>query len=127
MSNFKHYLEGIKNGEGFFNEAFKLNFMLNILCVLHAAYSILLFAFGFRYLGAYAVVTAIVYQLLRLFIQKGYYRTIVLLSCCEVWIFAAVLEVFLGKECHFAFLVLGTIPAVFYFALSWNIYKKKDF
>ena len=57
MSNFKHYIDGIKNGESFFNEEFKLNVILNALCVVHAVYAILFFVFDMRYLGFYAVVT----------------------------------------------------------------------
>ena len=110
MSNLKHYIDGIKNGEGFFNEAFKLNVMLNTLCVIHAIYSILLFAFDYRTLG----------------IQKGHYRLIILLSCLEVWTFASVIEIMLGRETNYSFLVVATIPAVFYFALSWGIYKHKE-
>ena len=126
MSNLKHYLDGIKNGEGFFNENFKLNLMLNALCVIHAIYSILLFAFDYRYLGIYAVVTAIFYQVLRILIQKGAYRLIILLSCVEVWLFAAIIEVMLGRGTNFSFLIIATIPAVFYFALSWGIYQNKE-
>lgn len=126
MSNLKHYLDGIKNGEGFFNESFKLNLMLNVLCVIHAIYSILLFAFDFRTLGIYVVITAIFYQVLRILIQKGAYRLIILLSCTEVWLFAAVIEVMLGRGTNFSFLIIATIPAVFYFALSWGIYKNKE-
>lgn len=126
MSNLRHYINGIKNGEGFFDESFKLNVILNALCIMHSAYAILMFAFGYSFLGAYAVGTAIFYQLLRLLIQKGAYRTIIILSIFEVWIFASVNEIFLGRSCSFAFLIMGTIPGVFYFALSWNIYKNKE-
>ena len=126
MSNLKHYIDGIRNGEGFFDESFKLNFILNTLCVVHAIYSILFFAFDFRYLGFYAVATALFYQLVRLLVKKGAYRLIILLSTIEVWVFTAVLEVFLGRDCSFATLTLATIPAVFYFALSWGIYEKKE-
>jgi len=126
MSNFKHYIDGIKNGESFFNETFKLNLMLNTLCVIHAIYAILLFSFDFRSLGIYVVVTAVFYQVIRLFVSKGAYRLIILLSCGEVWLFAAVLEVALGRGANFSFLILATIPAVFYFALSWGIYKNKE-
>ena len=123
MSNLKHYIEGIKNGEGFFDEAFKLNVILNALCIIHAVYAILLFAFGYSFLGAYAVGTAVFYQLLRLLIQKSAYKTIIILSIAEVWLFSSINEIFLGRACSFAFLILGTIPGVFYFALTWNIYK----
>ena len=126
MSNLKHYIDGIRNGEGFFDEAFKLNMILNILCVMHAIYAILLFAFDFRYLGVYAVVTALFYQLVRLFVKQGAYRLIILLSTIEVWAFSGVLEVLLGRDTSFATLTLATIPAVFYFALSWGIYEKKE-
>ena len=126
MSNFKHYLEGIKNGEGFFNEDFKLNVVLNTLCIIHAIYAILFFAFDFRVLGFYAVVTAGFYQIIRLLIPRGAYRTIILLGIIEVWIFAAVPEVVLGRECSFSFLLLATISAIFYFALSWNVFENKE-
>ena len=126
MSNLKHYIEGIKNGEGFFDEAFKLNVILNALCIIHAVYAIVLFAFGYSFLGAYAVGTAVFYQLLRILIQKGAYRTIIILSIAEVWIFSSINEIYLGRACSFAFLILGTIPGVFYFALTWNIYKNKE-
>jgi len=36
------------------------------------------------------------------------------------------LEVALGRGANFSFLILATIPAVFYFALSWGIYKNKE-
>ena len=126
MSNLKHYIEGIKNGEGFFDEVFKLNFFLNTLCIISSIYAILFFSFDFRYLGVYAVAMAIFYQLLRLLIQKGAYKTIIHLSYLEVWIFAAVNDVILGRDSSFSFLVVSTIPAIFYFALTWAIYNKKE-
>ena len=126
MSNFKHYIDGIKNGESFFNEEFKLNVILNTLCVVHAVYAILFFVFDMRYLGFYAVVTAGFYQLVRLLIPKKAYRTIILSCIIEVWIFAALPEIELGRECNFSFLLIATIGAIFYFALSWGIYENNE-
>ena len=126
MSNLKHYIEGIKNGEGFFDEAFKLHFFLNALCIIKAIYAILFFSFDLRYQGLLSVVFAVSYQLLRLLIQKGSYKAIIHIVYVEVWCFAAVNEVILGRESSFSMLAVASIPAIFYFALTWGIYKKKE-
>lgn len=126
MSNLKHYIEGIKNGEGFFDEAFKLHFFLNALCIIKAIYAILFFSFDLRYQGLLSVVIAVSYQLLRLLIQKGSYKAIIHIVYVEVWCFAAVNEVILGRESSFSMLAVASIPAIFYFALTWGIYKKKE-
>lgn len=126
MSNLKHYLDGIKSGKEFFNEAFKLNVISNVLCVINAILSIVFFAFGFFYLGVLSAVIAVFYQVLRIFIPKGSYRMLIMLGCIEVWLFSGVYEVILGRECNFSMAILATIPAIFYFALSWNIYEKKE-
>ena len=126
MSNIKHYIDGIKNGEVFFNEAFKLNFFLNALCVINAIYAILFFSFDLRYLGMISVAGAIYFQLLRLLIQKGAYRTIIHAAVIEVWLFSAATDVILGRGCSFSILIISSIPAIFYFALTWGVYKKKE-
>ncbi|MBR3040494.1 MAG: GGDEF domain-containing protein [Lachnospiraceae bacterium] len=126
MSNLKHYLDGIKNGKEYFNEAFKLNVILNAICVINAAMSILLFAFGFMYLGILCGVIAAFYQVLRVFVPREIYRTILLIGFVEVWLYAGAFEIMLGRECGFSMLIIATIPAVFYFALSWNIYDNKE-
>ena len=126
VSNLKHYIEGIKNGDGFFDEAFKLNFILNTFCVVNAIYAILFFVFDYRYMGVAAVALAMLYQLLRLLVQKGQFRLIIHLSYMEIWIFAFVNEVIFGREASFAFLIVATIPAIFYFALTWGVYKRKE-
>ena len=126
MSNLKHYIDGIKNGEGFFDEAFKLHFFLNVLCVIKAIYAILFFTFDLRYLGLFAVVIAVSYQLLRLLVQKGLYKTIIHIVYVETWCFAIINEVILGRDSSFSMLAVASIPAIFYFALTWGIYKKKE-
>jgi len=126
MSNLKHYIDGIKNGEGFFDEAFKLHLFLNALCVIKAIYAILFFTFDLRYLGMLSVVMAVTFQLLRLLVQKGAYKVIIHVVYIEVWCFAVVNEVVLGREGSFSMLAIASIPAIFYFALTWGIYKKKE-
>lgn len=125
-NNISHYLDLIRNGDVFYNERIKFSVIMYATALLHGAYSILFFITGVRTLGIYNALVLIGYYFLNTLIKKKKYLLVVILANLEVVFFSLSSTIFLGKECGFQYVIIGMIPVVFYLAVAWNCFKRRE-
>lgn len=126
MSNIKHYVEGIKNGEGYFGEQFRFSFLSVCMLIFHLALAIIFFLFDCRLICVIGSVSVIIYYLALLLIRKQKYEYALALSSIEVACFSVITTIAFGFDTGFYLYNLAIITIFFYFSIGWNFFKGSE-
>ena len=126
MSNLKHYVTSIKNGEVYFDEQFKFALILHEVGILHLIFAVLFLIIGQRVMGVYNVCIFVVYFSLDYLNKLKKLRITLFIAALEVITHSFLTTIFVGINKGFIFYCFTMVPAVFYVILSWNSFKKKE-
>lgn len=126
MSNLKHYLEKIRKGDIYFDEAFKISILLRETGILHLVFSVLFFIMGNIHLGVYDVIIFIIYNLLVVLVKKKKFKLLILLTAVEVVIHGLICTATLGIGTGFTLYYFTMILGLFYTVYAWDVFKKKE-
>jgi diguanylate cyclase (GGDEF)-like protein len=126
MSNFKHYIEGIKNGEGYFGEQFRFSFLSACMLIFHLILAVLFFLFDCRLISAIASVSVLIYYLVLTLTRKQKYEIALAIASLEVAWFSIITTIAFGFESGFYLYNLAIISIIFYFSIGWNFFKGSE-
>ena len=126
MSNIKHYVTSIKNGEVYFDEQFKFALILHEVGILHLIFAILFLISSHRILCIYNVCIFIGYLSLDYLNKLKKLKITLFIAAMEVIIHTFLTTIFIGINKGFFFYCFTMVPAAFYVILSWNSFKKKE-
>ncbi len=126
MGNLRHYINGIRNGEVYFDEKFKFGFILHEVSLLHLLFAILFLCMGNKILGIYNVVVFIGYFSLDYLIKADKYKIALAIASAEVIAHSILTTLLVGLQTGFSLYCFSMIPCVFYLVLTWNVFKKKE-
>ena len=109
MGNLNHYIQKIRKGDIYFDEAFKLSFILREVGVLHLIFSILFFIMGDIHLGIYNAVVFVGYNASVVLVKKNKFRILILLTALEVIFHGLLCTVLVGFGTGFTFYYFSMI------------------
>lgn len=125
-NNLKHYIDGIKNGDVFFDEKFKMTTALKMAGLLHAVFLVLFLIMGVIPLVVYQVFAVALYFVLPLLVKKGKLRTTTAITVFEVILNVIICSLFTGRSTGFHIYLIGILPICFYMVLICQSFKKKE-
>lgn len=126
MGNLKHYVDSIRKGDNYFDEAFKLSFILREISLLHLLFGVLFFIIGSYVLGVYETAIFILYNCLVLLVKKHKFKLLIFATAFEVVFHGFICTAFVGFDAGFNLYFFTMIPGVFYTIMAWNVYAKKE-